>query len=148
VLESRLLVPQDLAVALDRLSVRTAEDFVSYLHAYPGTVAALLNWTVDDVIDALPHCSPDSTAWWTKRSWTHRKSSAEPMALDSRIRDKSRFVKISGAGISICVTPVEVMVVLRVSHPTICCILQTRCPPIGSCLYLQLRCMYATQGLE
>lgn len=52
VLESRLLVPQDLAVVLHRLSVKTAEDFVSYLHSFPGTVAALLNWSVEDVIDA------------------------------------------------------------------------------------------------
>jgi hypothetical protein len=52
VLGSSLLVPQDLAVALDRLSVRTAEDFISYLHTFPGTVAALLNWSLDDVIDA------------------------------------------------------------------------------------------------
>jgi hypothetical protein len=52
VLGSRLLVPQDLAVALDRLSVRTAEDFVSYLYSFPGAVAALLNWSVEDVIDA------------------------------------------------------------------------------------------------
>jgi len=52
VLGSRLLVPQDLAVALDRLSVRTAEDFISYLHAFPGTLATLLNWSLDDIIDA------------------------------------------------------------------------------------------------
>jgi hypothetical protein len=52
VLGSRLLVPQDLAIALDRLSVRTAEDFVSYLHTFPGTVAALLNWSLEDVIEA------------------------------------------------------------------------------------------------
>lgn len=51
-MESRLLVPQDLAIALDRLSVRTAEDFVSYLHTFPRTLAALLNWTLEDVIDA------------------------------------------------------------------------------------------------
>ena len=49
---SNLLVPQDLAVALDRLSVRTAEDFISYLHAFPGTLAALLNWSLQDVIQA------------------------------------------------------------------------------------------------
>lgn len=52
ILGSRLLVPQDLAVALDRLSVRTAEEFVSYLHSFPSTVAAMLNWSVQDVIDA------------------------------------------------------------------------------------------------
>ena len=49
---SRLLVPQDLAIALDRLSVRTAEDFVSYLYAFPGTVATMLKWSVQDVIHA------------------------------------------------------------------------------------------------
>jgi hypothetical protein len=49
---STLLVPEDLAVALDRLSVRTAEDFISYLHTFPATLAALLDWTVQDVIQA------------------------------------------------------------------------------------------------
>lgn len=49
---SRLLVPQDLAIALERLSVRTAEDFISYLHSFPGTLAALLNWSTQDVIRA------------------------------------------------------------------------------------------------
>ena len=52
ILGSSLLVPQDLAIALDRLSVRTVEDFVSYLHAFPGTFAALLNWSLDDVLNA------------------------------------------------------------------------------------------------
>src|SRR5258705_2969253 len=49
---SSLLVPQDLAITLDRLSVRTAEEFVSYLYDFPGTVAELLKWSVQDVIHA------------------------------------------------------------------------------------------------
>ena len=52
VLGSNLMVPQDLAVVLDRLSVRTAEDFISYLHAFPNTVATLLNWSLQDVLEA------------------------------------------------------------------------------------------------
>lgn len=52
VLGSNLMVPQDLAVALDRLSVRTADDFISYLHSFPDTLAALLNWTLQDVLNA------------------------------------------------------------------------------------------------
>jgi hypothetical protein len=37
--------------------VRTAADFVSYLHTFPSAVAAQLNWTVADVQSGLKRVS-------------------------------------------------------------------------------------------
>ena len=49
---SRLLVPKEIATALQNLSVRTADEFVSYLHSFPSAIASCLNWEVEDVIVA------------------------------------------------------------------------------------------------
>ena len=49
---TQLLVPQDVAKILERLAVRTAEEFVSYLHAFPSAIAAGLGWKLEDVVHA------------------------------------------------------------------------------------------------
>jgi len=49
---SQLHVPQDVAKALEQLSIRTAEEFVSYLHSFPGTIAATLGWNLQAVLHA------------------------------------------------------------------------------------------------
>ncbi len=47
-----LLLPQDVTNRLEQLSIHTAEDFVSYLHAFPSDVAATLEWDLEDVLEA------------------------------------------------------------------------------------------------
>src|SRR5437899_1847573 len=49
---TQLLVPQDIADVLRDASVRTAEEFVSFVHAFPGAIAAALGWEVREVIRA------------------------------------------------------------------------------------------------
>jgi hypothetical protein len=49
---TQLLVPEDVARALERLSIRTAEEFVSYLYSFPGAIAATLGWKLEAVLHA------------------------------------------------------------------------------------------------
>lgn len=47
-----LLVPENVASALKRLSVRSAEEFVSYLRTFPSALAQELGWDVSEVVKA------------------------------------------------------------------------------------------------
>ncbi|PYP87340.1 MAG: hypothetical protein DMF61_10010 [Blastocatellia bacterium AA13] len=49
---SHLLVPLEVATVLQDLSVKTADEFISYLHSFPSAIASCLNWDVEDVIVA------------------------------------------------------------------------------------------------
>ncbi|MBS0224431.1 MAG: hypothetical protein JSR91_27235 [Proteobacteria bacterium] len=44
-----LVLPEEVAGPLRRQGVRTAEDLVSYLQAFPSSVADALHWSVGDV---------------------------------------------------------------------------------------------------
>jgi hypothetical protein len=45
----RLLVPADVARSLEGLPVRSAEELIAYLDAFPSALAGALGWQVDDV---------------------------------------------------------------------------------------------------
>ena len=51
----RLLVPQNVAEALERLAIQTAEEFVSYVYSFPSAIAGELGWEPEDVIRARPN---------------------------------------------------------------------------------------------
>lgn len=50
---SSLLLPRDVASALASHGVRNAAEFVSYVDSFPSAVAAELNWSVADVLNAV-----------------------------------------------------------------------------------------------
>lgn len=52
VAEGSVEVPALLKNALDRLAVRTAEQLVSFLQAFPSALAVELGWTIADVLRA------------------------------------------------------------------------------------------------
>lgn len=47
--DGKLLLPKAFAEGLQRDGIRTAEDLLSYIHAFPSSVAAALDWTAADV---------------------------------------------------------------------------------------------------
>lgn len=49
---NKLLLPREFADALRRDGVRTAEDLMSYIQAFPSSVAHTLHWSVGDVNNA------------------------------------------------------------------------------------------------
>ena len=52
IMGDKLVLPKEVADALQRLGVRTAEDLMSYLQAFPSSVADALHWSVGDVRSA------------------------------------------------------------------------------------------------
>lgn len=48
----RLLVPQDVLKALSPQRFRNAEEFHTYLSAFPTACATALHWSVDDCVQA------------------------------------------------------------------------------------------------
>ena len=49
IIGEKLVLPKEVAEALQRQGVRTAEDLMSYLQAFPSGVADALHWSVGDV---------------------------------------------------------------------------------------------------
>lgn len=49
---ARLFVPQEIATVLERLSVRTADEFVSSTYTYPSLMANELGWNLEDFMKA------------------------------------------------------------------------------------------------
>lgn len=50
--DDKLLLPREVAEALRKDGVRTAEDLLSYITAFPSSVAYELHWSLRDVTDA------------------------------------------------------------------------------------------------
>ena len=49
---NKLLLPKTVVAALHRDGVRTAEDLMSYIQAFPSSVADTLHWSILDVTHA------------------------------------------------------------------------------------------------
>ncbi len=49
IIGDKLVLPKEVAEVLRRQGVRTAEDLMSYLQAFPSSVADALHWSVGDV---------------------------------------------------------------------------------------------------
>ena len=50
--QSKVFVPQDIKSLLDKMSVRTAEDFVSLIDSFPSVIAEQLGWEFEEVTTA------------------------------------------------------------------------------------------------
>jgi len=77
----KLLVPQDVAAVLQKASVRTAEEFLSFVASFPAALARELGWNVEDV----------------RLASDRLRATLQGLVRDEALRPRERFTRGFGA---------------------------------------------------